>query len=148
MSTSKKDRVIQPYLFFNGRCEQAVEFYRQALGAELEMMMRFKDSPEPPPPGAVPAGFEDKILHCSLRVGATTLMASDGCAADAAGFEGFSLSLSVASEAEADRVFAALANGGKVTMPLEKTFWSPRFGMVKDRFGVGWMIMVPAVEQN
>jgi len=148
MNTSMKDRVIQPYLFFNGRCEQAVEFYRQALGVELEMMMRFKDSPDPPPPGAVPAGFENKIMHCSIRVGTTTVMASDGGCADTAGFQGFSLSLSVASEAEADRVFAALADSGRVTMPLEKTFWAPRFGMVEDRFGVGWMIMVPPVGQN
>jgi PhnB protein len=148
MSTSKQERVLQPYLFFNGRCEQAVEFYRKALGAEVEMMMRFKDSPEPPPPGKVPAGFENKIMHCSLRVGATALMASDGCSADNGGFAGFSLSLSVASEAEADRVFAALTDGGKVAMPLEKTFWSPRFGMVEDRFGVGWMIMVPPAGQS
>jgi PhnB protein len=142
MSTTKTNRVIQPYLFFNGRCEEAVEFYRKALGAEVEMMMRFKESPEPPPPGMVPPGFENKIMHCSFRVGETTVMASDGCSADKAGFEGFSLSLAVPSEAEADRAFAALAAGGKITMPLGKTFWSPRFGMLEDRFGVGWMINV------
>jgi PhnB protein len=142
MSTTKTNRVIQPYLFFNGRCEEAVEFYRKALGAEVEMMMRFKESPEPPPPGMVPPGFENKIMHCSFRVGETTVMASDGCSADKAGFEGFSLSLAVPSEGEADRAFAALAEGGKVTMPLGKTFWSPCFGMLEDRFGVGWMISV------
>jgi PhnB protein len=142
MGTTKDNRIIQPYLFFNGSCEQAVEFYRQALGAEVQFMMRFKESPEPPTPGMVPPGFENKIMHTSFRIGQTTVMASDGCAADKASFQGFSLSLSVASETEADRVFAALAEGGQVRMPLAKTFWSPRFGMVADRFGVGWMISV------
>ncbi len=144
MNNNKTDsRFIQPYLFFNGRCEEAVEFYRQAIGAELEMMMRFKDSPEPCQPGMVAPGFENKIMHASFRVGATTLMASDGCGPDKTSFQGFSLSLSVANAAEADRVFAALANGGQVRMPLAETFWSPRFGMLEDRFGVGWMITVP-----
>ncbi len=142
MTTSKDNRIIQPYLFFNGSCEEAVFFYQKALGAEVEMMMRFKDSPEPPPPGMVPPGFEDKIMHCSFHIGATTLMASDGCSADKASFEGFSLSLSVPNEAEADRVFAALSDGGQVRMPLGKTSWSPRFGMVQDKFGVGWMVSV------
>src|SRR6266850_5697861 len=142
MSTAKNNRIVQPYLFFNGSCEQALEFYRKALGAEVEMMMRYKESPEPTPPGMVPPGFENKIMHASFRVGGTTLMASDGCSAGKPNFQGFSLSLSVATETEADRAFAALANGGKVTMPLAKTFWSPRFGMLEDRFGVGWMISV------
>jgi PhnB protein len=141
MNTKQDNRIIQPYLFFNGKCEQAVEFYRKALGAEVEMMLRFKDSPEPPPPGMVPPGWDDKIMHTSIRIGGTTIMASDGCE-QGTGFNGFSLSLSVAADAEADRYFAALAEGGKVTMPLGKTFWSPRFGMLEDRFGVGWMINV------
>lgn len=147
MST-KNNRFIQPYLFFNGSCEEAVEFYRSALGAEVEMMMRFKDSPEPPQPGMVPPGFENKIMHTSFRVGETTIMASDGCGAEKTDFKGFSLSLSVPSEAEADRVFGALAKGGQVRMPLTKTFWSPRFGMVEDRFGVGWMITVTPAGQK
>src|SRR6266550_197425 len=134
MNTTKNNHLVQPYLFFNGKCEEAVEFYRKALGAEVEMMMRFKESPEPPPPDKVPPGFENKIMHASFRVGGTTLMASDGCSTEEPNFEGFSLSLSVATEAEADRAFAALASGGKVTMPLSKTFWSPRFGMLEDRF--------------
>lgn len=142
MNTKKDDRVIQPYLFFNGSCEEAVEFYRKALSAEVEIMIRFKDSPEPPQPGTVPPGFENKIMHTSFRIGQTTVMASDGCSAEKSGFHGFSLSLSVSNESEADRVFAALAEGGKVQMPLAKTFWSPRFGMVEDRFGIGWMITV------
>ena len=147
MTTTKDNRMIQPYLFFNGSCEQAIEFYRKVLGAEVEMMMRFKESPEPPPPGTVPAGFENKIMHASFRVGQTTVLASDGCSADKADFEGFSLSLSVPNEAEADRVFNALANGGQVKMPLTKTFFSPRFGMLQDRFGIGWMISVAPSQQ-
>jgi PhnB protein len=140
MSTTKDNRFIQPYLFFNGSCEQAIEFYRKALGAEVEMMMRFKESPEPPPPGAVPPGFENKIMHASFRVGQTTVLASDGCSADKLRFQGFSLSLSVPTEAEADRAFNTLADGGQVKMPLMKTFFSPRFGMLEDRFGIGWII--------
>lgn len=142
MNTTNDNRTIQPYLFFNGSCEQAVEFYRKALGAEVGMMMRFKESPEPHPPGMVPPGFENKIMHASFRIGETTMMASDGCSPGKPSFEGFSLSLSVPTEAEADRAFAALSEGGQVRMPLTKTFWSPRFGMVADRFGVGWMINV------
>lgn len=140
MSTTKDNRIIQPYLFFNGGCEQAVEFYRNALGAEVEAMVRFKDSPEPQPPGTIPPDFGNKIMHASFRIGQTTVMASDGCSADKDRFEGFSLSLSVPSEAEAERAFAALADGGQVRMPLTKTFFSSRFGMVTDRFGVSWMI--------
>jgi len=133
---------IEPYLFFNGRCEEALDFYRQALGAEVQMVMRFKESPEPPPPDKVPPGHENKIMHASFRVGSTVVMASDGRSSGKPDFQGFSLALTVATEAEADRAFGALADGGQVTMPLEKTFWSPRFGMLEDRFGVGWMIMV------
>ena len=148
MSTTKNNGVVQPYLFFNGRCEEAVEFYRKALGAEVEMMMRFKESPEAPPPGMVPPGFENKIMHVSFRIGQTTVMASDGCDAKKVNYEGFSLSLAVPTEAEADRAFAALAEGGTVRMPLTKTFWSPRFGMLADRFGIGWMInVVPALQK-
>ncbi|MBI3524870.1 MAG: VOC family protein [Betaproteobacteria bacterium] len=133
--------LIQPYLFFGGRCEEAVEFYRTALGAQVDLLMRNTDNPEPPPPGMLPAGFENKVMHTALRIGETILMASDGLS-EGVNFSGFSLSLSVASEAEADRVFAALAEGGQIKMPLGKTFWSPRFGMLTDRFGVGWMVNV------
>ena len=142
MNPVKNNSFVRSYLFFNGQCEAAGEFYRQALGAEVELLLRYQDSPEPSQPGMVPPGFENKVMHCSFRIGATTLMASDGCSADQARFEGFSLSLSLASEPEADRAFAALAEGGQVRMPLAKTFWSPRFGMVQDRFGMGWMISV------
>lgn len=142
MSTTNGSGIIQPYLFFNGCCEEAVEFYRKALGAQVEMMMRFNESPDEPPPGTVPPGYENKIMHASFRIGGSTVMASDGCATEKPSFEGFSLSLSVGTEPEADRAFAALAEGGKVQMPLGKTFWSPKFGMLTDRFGVGWMINV------
>jgi len=135
---------VEPYLFFNGRCEEAIEFYKKALGAEVLMLMRFKESPEPPPPGMIPPGSENKIMHASLCVGETTVMASDGRCEGQSNFQGFSLSLAVANERDADRVFAALSEGGQVQMPLAKTFWSPRFGMVADRFGVGWMVSVAA----
>ncbi len=148
MNTKPDDRIIQPYLFFNGRCEEAVEFYRKALGAEVETTMRFKDSPEPHQPGTIPPGFENKIMHTSFRIGQTTVMASDGCSAEGPSFQGFSLSLSVPSESEAERAFAALAEAGQVRMPLTKTFWSPRFGMVADRFGIGWMIAVTPAGQK
>jgi PhnB protein len=133
---------VQPYLFFDGRCEEAVEFYRRALGAEVTMLMRFKDSPEPPQPGMVPPGSESKVMHTSFRIGETTVLASDGQCVGSPSFQGFSLSLTVPKEAEAERLFAALADGGQVQMPLAKTFFSPRFGMVADRFGVSWMIYV------
>jgi PhnB protein len=133
--------LVQPYLMFGGRCEEALAFYRTAIGAQVDMVMKFKDSPEPPPPGVLAPGFENKVMHSSFRVGGSTVMASDGCH-HGSKFDGFSLSLSVQTEAEADRAFAALAEGGKVTMPLAKTFWSPRFGMLTDRFGLGWMIIV------
>ncbi|MEZ5405882.1 MAG: VOC family protein [Verrucomicrobiia bacterium] len=134
---------IQPYLFFNGHCEEALEFYKNAVGAKVEMLMRFKDSPEPPPPGMVPPSYENKVMHASFRIGESVVMASDGCG-EGENFKGFSLSLAVPTEAEAKRVFDALTVGGQVTMPLAKTFWSPCFGMLTDRFGLGWMINVIA----
>jgi PhnB protein len=131
-----------PYLFFDGRCEEAIEFYKKALGAEVGMMMRFKESPEPPPPGQVAPGSENKIMHACLRINGEAVMASDGHAQGQPKFEGFSLSLDAKDEAEADRMFAALADGGNVHMPLGKTFFAKRFGIVADRFGVGWMVIV------
>jgi PhnB protein len=132
----------QPYLFFEGRCEEAAAYYHDALGAEISMLMRYKESPEPPPPGIVPPGSENKIMHCTLRIGDTTIMASDGLCSGQPSFKGFSLSLNLADETLAERYFDALADGGNVDMPMEKTFWAPRFGMVSDRFGVQWMINV------
>lgn len=135
---------VEPYLFFNGQCEAAIAFYQQALGAELVMQMRMDESPEPQPPGMVPPGFEHKIMHASLRIGETTLMLSDGNNATKANFQGFSLSIGAADAAQAQRFYDALANGGQIQMPLGKTFFSPCFGMVADRFGVSWMVIVPA----
>lgn len=142
MSTTTDPRLLEPYLFFNGRCEDAIALYQHALGAQLEMMMRFKDNPEPAPPGMVPPGWENKVMHASLRIGSDRLMLSDGCGGGASSFQGFSLSFTAATEAEAARAFAALGQDGKVNMPLGKTFWSPCFGMVEDKFGVGWMVTV------
>lgn len=134
--------LVQPYLMFDGRCEEAIEFYRRAVGAETTMLMRFKDSPEPPPPGMVPPGSENKVMHAAMKIGDSTVMATDGGCQQKAAFEGFSLTLTVSNEAEADRRFNALADGGQVRMPLAKTFFSPRFGMLQDKFGVGWMVIV------
>jgi PhnB protein len=139
---------VQSYLFYNGRCEEALEFYRAKLGAKVGMLMRFKESPEPPPPGCLPAGSENKVMHAAFQIGDTMVMASDGMASGGPEFKGFSLSITCANEREADRVFEALGDGGKVQMPLAKTFFSPRFGMVADRFGVSWMVIVPPPEQK
>ncbi|HIV70448.1 MAG TPA: VOC family protein [Candidatus Aquabacterium excrementipullorum] len=135
---------IQPYLSFNGRCEEALHFYRDQLGGEITVLMRFKDSPEQPPEGSMPAVTPDKVMHSSIRIGDSELMATDGDCTGSLGFQGISLTLSVATEAEARQRFDALAGGGQVSMPLGRTFFSPSFGVVKDRFGVTWMVIVPA----
>ena len=133
---------IEPYLFFNGRCEEAVEFYRQAVGAKVEALIRFKESPEPPNPDCpVPPGWEDKVMHGAFRFGETLVMASDGHGGAPAEFRGFGLSITVKDAAEAKKVFDALADGGQVQAPLSPTFFSPSFGMVADRFGVMWMVI-------
>ncbi|HXF18002.1 MAG TPA: VOC family protein [Burkholderiales bacterium] len=134
--------LIQTYLSFDGRCEEAIEFYRRKVGAEVTMLMRYKEAPEPAPPGMLPPGAENKIMHAALRIGDTTIMASDGNCKGKPNFQGFSLSLSVPNEVEAERLFAALGEGGQVQMPMSKTFFAPRFGMVADRFGVSWMVIV------
>ena len=138
-----ENAVVQPYLFFAGRCQEALDFYCSTIGAQVEMVMRFDQSPDPMPEGVLQPGFENKIMHSAFRVGCTTILASDGCNDDA-GFKGFSLALCVPTIAEADRVFAGLVEGGQVQMALAKTFWSPRYGMLTDRFGISWMVMVPA----
>ena len=134
---SNSNPSVQPYLFFNGRCEEALEFYRSALGAKVEMLSRFKDAPET---GMVQPGMENKVMHASIRIGETVVMASDGRCNGQPRFEGFSLSIVVPDEQQAANLFNALAQDGKITMPLEKTFWAPKFGMLEDRLGVGWMV--------
>jgi PhnB protein len=134
--------LVQPYLFFDGRCEEALEFYRKTLGAEVTMLMRFKESPEPMPADMCPPGSDDKVMHASFTIGETTLMASDGRAQGKPVFQGFSLSLSAPNDAEAQRLYNALSEGGKVQMPLAKTFYASSFGMLADRFGVSWMVIV------
>jgi PhnB protein len=134
---------VQPYLFFDGCCEAAIEFYCNAMGAEVTTLMRFKDNPDRQR-CQVSADAEDKVMHSSFRIGDTIIMASDGRCEGRPSFQGFSLSLTVSNEAEAERLFAALANGGEIQMPLAETFFSPRFGMVADRFGVSWMIITGA----
>ncbi len=137
--TANKNYSVQPYLVFNGRCEEAIEFYRKALSAEVTMLLRFKDAPDP---SMCPPGSENKVMHANISIGETVILASDGRCTGQTGFSGFSLSLTVKSVADADRFFAALSDGGQVQMPQAKTFFSPSFGMVADRFGVSWMVYV------
>jgi PhnB protein len=133
---------IQPYLFFNGRCDEAIEFYQKALGAEVMMLMRFKQAPDQ---SMVRPDTGEKVMHAQLRIGDAIVLMSDGmCTGEQQKFEGFSLTLSASSAEEVDRAFNALAEGGEVRMPLDKTFFSPRFGMLTDKFGVGWIILVEA----
>jgi len=130
---------VQPYLSFDGRCEEAIDFYRRALGAEVGMLMRFKEAPDP---AMVTAGTGEKVMHASIKVGETVILASDGRCQGRPSFAGICLSLTVGSDAEAERLFGSLAEGGQVQMPLAKTFFSSRFGMLTDRFGVPWMMVV------
>ncbi|PYK81160.1 MAG: VOC family protein [Verrucomicrobia bacterium] len=139
MSTSDSNILVQPYLFFGGRCEEALEFYGTAIGAKIERLVRFKESPEPQ---GLPDCFDDKVMHASVRIGKTTFMVSDGQCEGDQNFDGFSLSITVPDIVQAENIFAALAQNGLVVTPLEKTFWAPRFGMLQDRFGVSWMVSV------
>lgn len=135
---------VETYLSFEGQCEEALEYYKQVLGAEVTMLMRNEESPEPQPPGLMPAGSGRKIMHSAMRIGDTNVMASDGYCTGKSSFGGFSLALSVKDKADAERKFAALSEGGEVRMPLTATFFSPAFGIVADRFGVSWMVLVDA----
>jgi len=133
---------IEPYLFFEGRCEEAAAFYRDVLNAEVTLLLRYKDSPDPIPPGMIPPGAEDKVMHMSLRIGDSTVLASDGNCTGEPNFQGVTLSVTLVDTAEAERVFAALGDGGQVRMPLGCTFFATSFGMLADRFGVAWMVIV------
>jgi PhnB protein len=135
---------IEPYLFFDGKCEEALDFYKQALGAKVDMLMRFSDSPEKPPAGTMPPGSENKVMHASFHVGDARIMASDGHCAGKPSFQGFGLSIDAKSDAEAEKVFGALSKGGQVQQPLTKTFFASKFGMVADKFGVMWMVIAEA----
>ncbi|MEO6322176.1 MAG: VOC family protein [Polaromonas sp.] len=131
---------VQAYLNFGGRCEEALEFYKKAIGAEVTLMMRWKESPDPAM--KAPPGSEEKIMHANFKIGATTLMADDGMGPEKAEFKGFTLSINVPDDAEAKRVFDALGDGASVKMPLMKTFWTSSWGMLIDKFGVPWMVNV------
>ena len=134
---------VQPYLFFDGRCEEALEFYRKTLGAEVTALMRFKENPEPDSgaPGMDMQALAEKVMHGSFRLGDTEVLVSDGCAENKMTFQGFSLTISVPEIERAERLFAALGEGGQVQMPMTQTFFAKRFGMVADKFGVSWMIL-------
>lgn len=137
---------VQNYLFFSGRCDEALAFYKEHLSADVKFMIRFNESPEPMPEGVLQPGFENKVMHAEFSLGNVRVMASDGCN-DVEKFSGFRIALSVPAEEETRRIFNALASeGGKVDMPLMKTFWSPLYGQVTDKFGVGWMVMIPGEE--
>ena len=128
---------VNPYLHYNGNCEAAFKFYEKAIGAKVDMLMRYKEAPE----GSCTPGTEDKVMHAAFHVGDTQLMASDGRMQPPAKFSGISLTINAKDEAEAKKLFDSLADGGQVQMPLTPTFFSPSFGMVGDRFGVTWMVM-------
>jgi PhnB protein len=130
---------LQPYLFFDGKCDEALDFYKKAVGAEPKMLMRFSQAPDQ---SMVSPGSENKVMHAQVQIGDTTVLMSDGRCTGNTNFQGFALTLTAKSENEADKTFNALADGGKVTMPMAKTFFSPRFGMLTDKFGVGWMVLV------
>ncbi|MDA0833561.1 MAG: VOC family protein [Planctomycetota bacterium] len=134
--------LLQPYMNFDGRCEEAVEFYRQAIGAEVVMLMRYSDSPEPCDPQIIPPGNENKVMHTTLKIGDSVLMASDCNCSGKPSYQGITLALTANSVDEAERLFVALSDGGQIHMPLEKTFFSEKFGMLADRFGVSWMVLV------
>ena len=132
---------VQPYLFYDGRCEEAIDTYRRVLGAEVTLLMRYREAPEQPPPGTVPPGWDDKVMHASLRIGDSVVMLSDGKSDAGPKPNAYALTASVGDAAEAQRVFAGLAEGGQVAMPLGPTFFAPLFGMATDRFGVMWLVM-------
>ncbi len=130
---------VQPYLFFDGRCDEALEFYKKTLGAEPTMLMRFKDAPDR---SMISPGSENKVMHGQVKIGDTTVLMSDGRCLGKPNFQGFALTVYARDEADADKLFAALGEGGQVTMPLAKTFFSRKFGMLADKFGVAWMVIV------
>ena len=130
---------VEPYLMMSGRCEEALEFYKQAVNAQVVMILRMKDAPDAPPM-PMPPNWGDKIMHCGFTIGQTLVMASDGMSEERVDFSGVTLSITADDETQARRMFDALSASGKVFMPMGKTFWSPCFGMCADKFGVNWML--------
>ena len=135
---------VQPYLFFDGKCEEALDFYKGAIGAKVEMLMRFKENPDKPDPSHMPPNSDDKVMHAAFRVGDTQVLASDGQCAGKPSFQGFGLTLNAKDDAEAEKLFAAVGKGGQVQQPLVKTFFASKFGMVTDKFGIMWMVIAEA----
>ena len=142
--TVQTTTAVQPYLFFDGKCEEALEFYKSAIGAKVDMLMRFKENPDKPDPSHMPPNSGDKVMHAAFKVGDTQILASDGHCAGKPSFQGFGLALNAKSDAEAEKLFAALGKGGQVQQPLVKTFFASKFGMVNDRFGIMWMVIAEA----
>lgn len=130
---------IEPYLMFNGRCEEAISFYQTVLGAEVAFLMRFDEAPDKE---CCPPGAEKKVMHATIMVAGNALMMSDGCCDDKPAFQGISLSISVDDIEQGRTLFEQLSEGGLIEMPYAATFWSPGFGVVRDRFGVSWMVNV------
>jgi len=142
--TVQHSATVQPYLFFDGRTEEALEFYKTAIGAKVEMLMRFKENPDQPDPSHMPPNSGEKVMHAAFRVGDTQVLASDGNCAGKPSFQGFGLALNAKDDAEAEKLFAAVGKGGQVQMPMAKTFFASRFGMVADKFGIMWMVIAEA----
>jgi PhnB protein len=142
--TVQHSATVQPYLFFDGKCEEALEFYKSTIGAKVEMLMRFKENPDGPDPGHMPPNSGEKVMHAAFRVGDTQVLASDGMCAGKPSFQGFGLALNAKDDAEAEKLFTAVGKGGQVQMPLGKTFFASKFGMVADKFGIMWMVIAEA----
>ena len=139
--TTQRTETVQPYIFFDGKCEEALDFYKGAIGAKVEMMMRFKEAPDQT---NIPAGSGDKVMHAAFRVGETQVLASDGHSTGKPVFQGFGLALNAKTDAEAEKLFGAVGKGGQVLQPLTKTFFASKFGMVADKFGIMWMVIAEA----
>ena len=142
--TVQTTTAVQPYLFFDGKCEEALEFYKTAIGAKVDMLMRFKENPDKPDPSHMPPNSGDKVMHAAFKVGDTQILASDGHCAGKPSFQGFGLALNAKNDAEAEKLFAALGKGGQIQQPLVKTFFASKFGMVADRFGIMWLVIAEA----
>jgi len=131
---------VQPYLFFDGRCDEALDFYKKTLGAKVDMLMRFKEAPDQ---SMVTPESREKVMHCALHVGDNQILASDGRCMGKPNFQGFALAITAKDDVEAERLFGALGDGGQVQMPMSETFFASKFGIVADKFGASWMVLNP-----